>query len=180
MFLLWLRQLPSVRIRSLLQFPHPWGQGPVLLTLMFSPPSSFVLPSLACVYIFFSTGQVLLTALSWCSACASVSEGVFLMCHGERCNPGPPTPPPSSLFLTEIFKRKNYLCLILTLQMHRCRSYVGMKGRAVREQVKSGRLQCRLKNLDFILRWISSHWGFWTVIINHFSNCVKKDLQIKH
>ena len=29
--------------------------------------------------IFFSVGQVLLSALSWCSACTSVSEGVFLM-----------------------------------------------------------------------------------------------------
>ena len=28
---------------------------------------------------FFSAGQVLLCALSWCSACTSVSEGVFLM-----------------------------------------------------------------------------------------------------
>ena len=33
----------------------------------------------AWVYIFFSSGQVLLSALSWCSACPSVSEGVFLM-----------------------------------------------------------------------------------------------------
>ena len=30
-------------------------------------------------YIFFSTGRVLLSTLSWCSACTSVSEGVFLM-----------------------------------------------------------------------------------------------------
>ena len=29
--------------------------------------------------IFFSTGQVLLSTLSWCSACTSVSESVFLM-----------------------------------------------------------------------------------------------------
>ena len=43
------------------------------------PPSSFVLPSFAWVYIFFSIGQVLLSALSWCSVCTSVSEGVFLM-----------------------------------------------------------------------------------------------------
>ena len=43
------------------------------------PPSSFILPSFAWFYIFFSTGQVLLSALSWCSACTSVSEGVFLM-----------------------------------------------------------------------------------------------------
>ena len=63
---------PSVGIGSLLQFPHPPRAGPVLLTLLFSP-------LLLLFYILFSTGQVLLSALSWCSACTSVSEGVFLM-----------------------------------------------------------------------------------------------------
>ena len=43
------------------------------------PPSSFILPSFGWFYIFFSAGQVLLSTLSWCSACTSVSEGVFLM-----------------------------------------------------------------------------------------------------
>ena len=43
------------------------------------PPSSFILPSFVWVYIFFSTGQVLLSALSWCSACTSMSEVVFPM-----------------------------------------------------------------------------------------------------
>ena len=43
------------------------------------PPSSFILPSFAWHYIFFSTGQVLLSALSWCSACTSLSEVVFLI-----------------------------------------------------------------------------------------------------
>ena len=33
----------------------------------------------AWICIFFSAGQVLLSTLSWCSACTSVSEGVFLM-----------------------------------------------------------------------------------------------------
>ena len=47
-------------------------------TSVFSP-SSFVLLSFAWFYIFFSTGQVLLSILSWCSARTSVSEGVFLM-----------------------------------------------------------------------------------------------------
>ena len=40
-------------------------------------PSSFVLASFACFSILFSTDQVLLTALNWCSACISVSEAVF-------------------------------------------------------------------------------------------------------
>jgi len=43
------------------------------------PPSSFILPNFAWLYIFFSTGQILLSTLSWCSACTSVSEGVFLI-----------------------------------------------------------------------------------------------------
>ena len=36
------------------------------------PPSSLILPSFVWFYIFFSSGQVLLSALSWCSACISV------------------------------------------------------------------------------------------------------------
>ena len=62
----------------LLQFPHPPRAGPVLLTLL-SPPSSFILPSFAWFHIFFSSGQALLSALSWCSACTSVPEDVSLM-----------------------------------------------------------------------------------------------------
>ena len=44
-----------------------------------SPPSSFILLSFAWIYIFFSVGQLLLSTLSWCSACTPLSEGVFLM-----------------------------------------------------------------------------------------------------
>ena len=43
------------------------------------PPGSLILSSFAWFCIFFSTGQVLLSVLSWRSACTSVSEGVFLM-----------------------------------------------------------------------------------------------------
>ena len=43
------------------------------------PPGSFILQSFVWFYIFFSTGQVLLSALSWFSACTSVSKGIFLM-----------------------------------------------------------------------------------------------------
>ena len=42
-------------------------------------PSSFILPSFAWVYIIFLARQVLLSVLSWCSPCTSVSEGIFLM-----------------------------------------------------------------------------------------------------
>ena len=69
---------PDVRIWPLFQFPHPPGAGPVLLTLLFSV--CFLHPSEFCMlYIFFSSGQVLLPALCWCSARSFVSEGVFLM-----------------------------------------------------------------------------------------------------
>ena len=59
-------------------FSCPTHQGQVQNTPVF-PPSSLFVPSFAWLYIFFSSGQVLLSALSWCSACTSVSEGVFLM-----------------------------------------------------------------------------------------------------
>ena len=73
MFLLWLRQLPWCGDGTPASVPHPPRAGPVLLTLLLFPPSSIFLPSFAWVYIFFSSGQ------SWCSACTSVSEGVFLI-----------------------------------------------------------------------------------------------------
>ena len=61
-----------VWVGPLVQFPHPPrapSNTPVFLS------SSFLLSSFALVYIFSSTGQVLLPPLSWCSAYTSVSEG---------------------------------------------------------------------------------------------------------
>ena len=79
MFLLWLRQLPWCWDCIPASVPQPAeGRSSPTSTPVF-PPSSFILPSFAWFYIVFSTGQVLLSAPSWCSACASVSEGVFLM-----------------------------------------------------------------------------------------------------
>ena len=69
---------PDVGIGPLLQFSHLLRAGPILLKLLFFPLVLFILPSFAWVYIFFSTGQVLLSTFSWCSAFTSVSEGVFL------------------------------------------------------------------------------------------------------
>ena len=77
---------PNVGIRALLQFlPAEGRSSPTNAPV--SPPSSFVLLSFAWFYMFFSTGQVLLSALGWCSAWGSVSGGVFLM-HplGEMCS----------------------------------------------------------------------------------------------
>ena len=65
-------------IGPLLQFSHLLRAGPILLKLLFFPLVLFILPSFAWVYIFFSTGQVLLSTFSWCSAFTSVSDGVFL------------------------------------------------------------------------------------------------------
>ena len=86
MFLLWLRQLPGCgdwtpptrRPRPALVLPLTEGRSSPTNTPVF-PPSSFILLSFAWFYIFFSSGQELLSSLSWCSACTSVSEGVFLM-----------------------------------------------------------------------------------------------------
>ena len=76
MFLLLPRKLPWYGVRPLLHFPQPLKAGPVPL---FPPPSSFILLSFSCFHICFSSGQVLLSALRWCSASTSVSEGAFLM-----------------------------------------------------------------------------------------------------
>ena len=68
--------------------PHPPRAGPVLLTLLF-PPTSFTLPSFVWFYIVFSSGQVLLPALSCRSARSPVSEGVFLMYLWREMNSTP-------------------------------------------------------------------------------------------
>ena len=79
MFLLWLRQLPQSGDQTSASIPPPSeGRANPTNTPVF-PPSSSTLLSFVWVYIFFSSGQVLLSILSWCSACTSVSEGIFLM-----------------------------------------------------------------------------------------------------
>ena len=54
-------------------------------------------------HIFFSTGQVLLFALSWCSACTLCLKVYSWYIRVERCTPHPPTPPPSCSSLKAIF-----------------------------------------------------------------------------
>ena len=70
---------PNVGIRPLLQFPHSPRAGPVPTNTPVFPSSSFILLFFSLFCVFFSTGQVLLSALSWCSTCIRVCEGVFLM-----------------------------------------------------------------------------------------------------
>ena len=59
---------------------RPSRRGQIQSNTSVFPPSSFILLSFVWAYMFFSARQVLLSALSWCSACTSVFEGVFLMC----------------------------------------------------------------------------------------------------
>ena len=71
-------QLPQCGDLTPVSVLHLPGADRVLLTLLFSP--CFLHPTEFCVlYMFFSSSQVLLPALCWCSARSFVSEGVFLM-----------------------------------------------------------------------------------------------------
>ena len=70
---------PNVGIRPPVSVPPPTeGRSSPTNTPVF-PPGSFILPSFACFCMFFSSGQVLLSALSWCSAYTPVSESIFLI-----------------------------------------------------------------------------------------------------
>ena len=83
--------LSALNVSPLIQTMAPtWGSDPCFSSLTHQGQvqstnipvfllSFFILPSFAWVCIFFSAGQVLLSALSWCSSCISVSEGMFLM-----------------------------------------------------------------------------------------------------
>ena len=79
MFLLWLRHLSQGGTRTPASVPPPTKGRSSSTNTPISLPSSFILLSFVWVYIFFSAGQVLLSALSWCWACTFVSEGIFLM-----------------------------------------------------------------------------------------------------
>ena len=69
---------PHVGSGPLVQFPHLLRAGPVLQTLLFFPlvpcPTEFCMG----LYILFHWSDILSVLLPWCSACTSVSEGVFL------------------------------------------------------------------------------------------------------
>ena len=95
MFLLWLRQFPWCGDRTPASVPPTAKSRPSPANTPVSPPSSFILPSFAWVYIFFSTGQVLLSAFSWCSACILCLKVCSWCIRGERYTPCPPTPLPS-------------------------------------------------------------------------------------
>ena len=73
---------PAVGIRPLLQFPQPPRAGPILVTLLFFSlvPLSY---HFAWFYIFFPTGQVLLSTLSWYSECTSVLKVYSWCIHGN-------------------------------------------------------------------------------------------------
>ena len=72
MFLVWLRQLPQCGDQTPASVPPPAEDRSSVTNTPVSPPSSFVLRSFAWFCVFFSPGQVLLSALSWGSACTSI------------------------------------------------------------------------------------------------------------
>ena len=132
MFLLWLRQLPWYGDWIPVSFPPP-AQGrssPTDTRVVLA--SSFILPRFAWFYTFFSAGQVLLSALSWCSACTSVSEGVFLICPWrEMCSTS--TYSSAILFLptlTDFWEDLLWLTLAkpcFLSKLYQTRSFQGMK-----------------------------------------------------
>ena len=91
MFLLWLRQLPKCGDWTPASVPPPTeGRSSPTNTPIF-PPSPFIVLNFVWFCIFFSAGQVFLSALNCCSACTCVSECVFLMYpwrEESRCSSG--------------------------------------------------------------------------------------------
>ena len=83
-----------VGIGHLLQFSHPPGAGPVLLTLLFSPlvPSSYQVLS-GSIYSFplVRYSRLLSAAVLQALLCLNVYSSRI---RGERCTPRPPTPLP--------------------------------------------------------------------------------------
>ena len=102
MFLLWLRRLPQCGdwVTPASVPPPSEGRSRPINTPV-SPPSSFILLSFAWFYVFFSAGQVFLSALAHVLH-ALLCLKVYSWCIcGEKCTPHPPTPLPScSLFFT--------------------------------------------------------------------------------
>ena len=96
MFLLWLRQMPCCGDQTPASVPPPTkGKRSPTNTPVFLP-SSFVLLSFVWVYIFVSSGQVLLSALSAGVLYTLLCLKVYSWCIcGERCTPCPLTPLPS-------------------------------------------------------------------------------------
>ena len=79
MFLVWLTIAP-MWFSDPASFPPPTeGRSCSTNPPIFPPSSICSIYIYAWAYILFYAGQVLLSALSWCSACTSVSEAVFLM-----------------------------------------------------------------------------------------------------
>ena len=83
---------PNVVIGPLLQFPHRPRADPVLLTLLFFPPSFFGLLSFVWFYIFFWYTCLLSAGVLQALLCLKVYSWCI---HGEICIPRPPIPLPS-------------------------------------------------------------------------------------
>ena len=107
------------------QLPHPLRAGTVLLKLLF-----FLLLSFAWFCIFFSTGQVLLYALSWGVLHPLLCPKVYSWCiRGERDTPHPPTSPSCYLLFfpfwsawlnfcqSYLFRETNFLVSLIFLSL---------------------------------------------------------------
>ena len=107
---LWLRQLPPcgdwnpASFTSLAEGMSSPPDTPVF------PPTSFMLLNFVWFYICFSTGQVLLSALSWCMHALLCRKVYSWWIHGERCTPCSPTPLPSCPPLSHLWSPKPLPC----------------------------------------------------------------------
>ena len=86
---------PTVGIGPLLQFPHPWRAGPVLLTLLFIPLAS------SPYWVLHGSTYSFPLVRNTCPRSAGVLHAVLCLkvysqcICGERSTPHPATPPPS-------------------------------------------------------------------------------------
>ena len=113
MFLFWFRQLPRCGEQTPASVPPPTEVKSRPTNTPVFTPRSFVLSSFAWFYIVFSTGQVFLSTLSWCSACTSVSEGVFLMYLWREMNS-------TSTYSSAILFSQVLLCLFDYIYSYGC------------------------------------------------------------
>ena len=121
MFLLWLRQLPRCGDRTPASVPPPTeGRSNATNTPTFCP-SSFIVPSFAWVYIFFSTGQVLL-APSAGVLYTFASEDVFLM-YPWREMGSTSTYSSAILFSSKLFSKSFHLDIPQYMQNWTCSSF---------------------------------------------------------
>ena len=119
MFLLWLRQLPWCWDCIPASVPQPAeGRSSPTNTPVFLPSTSSYQVLRGSVYSFPQA----LSTLSWCSACASVSEGVFLM-YPWREMYSTSTYSSAILFFSKLFSKSFHLDIPRYIQNWTCSSF---------------------------------------------------------